>query len=88
MLKVIKFHLLPPTRLSTVVKNIFGAHHGPPPMSNNVKTGLLFKMSSIMTIREHTYHYDLKKILWLPRYDRTHTSKASKAQKYGCNPLC
>ena len=41
ILKVIKFQLPPPKRLSTVVKNILGGHH--PPMSNRVnsnRTGL------------------------------------------------
>ena len=31
ILKVTKFHLPPPKRLSTVIKNIFGGHHAPPP---------------------------------------------------------
>ena len=30
ILKVTKFHLPPPKRLGTVVKNILGDHHGPP----------------------------------------------------------
>ena len=37
ILKVTKFQLPPPKRLSTVVKNILGGHHAPPPMSNRVK---------------------------------------------------
>ena len=41
ILKVNKFQLPPPKRLSTVVKNILGGHHAPPPMSNRVKTQLL-----------------------------------------------
>ena len=36
ILKVTKFQLPPPERLSTVVKNILGDHHVPP-MSNGVK---------------------------------------------------
>ena len=35
ILKVTKFQLPPPRRLSTVVKNILGGHHVP--MSNKVK---------------------------------------------------
>ena len=38
ILKVTKFQLPPPKRLVTVVKNILGGHHGPPPMSNRVKS--------------------------------------------------
>ena len=37
ILKVTKFQLPAPKRLGTVVKNILGGHHGPPPMSNRVK---------------------------------------------------
>ena len=37
ILKVTKFQLPPPKRLSTVVKNILGGRHAPPPMSNRVK---------------------------------------------------
>ena len=36
ILKVTKFQLPPPERLSTVVKNILGGHHAPPPMSNRI----------------------------------------------------
>ena len=39
ILKVIKFQIPPPKRLSTVVKNILGVHHAPP-MSNRVIAGL------------------------------------------------
>ena len=38
MLEVAKFQLPPPKRLGTVVKNILGGHHAPPPMSNRLKT--------------------------------------------------
>ena len=38
ILKVTKFQLPPTKRLGTVVKNILGGHHAPPPpMSNRVK---------------------------------------------------
>ena len=38
VLKVTKFQLPPLKSLGTVVKNIFGGHHAPPPpMSNRVK---------------------------------------------------
>ena len=36
ILKVTKFQLPPPKRLGTVVKNIFGGHHAPSPMSNRI----------------------------------------------------
>ena len=38
ILKVTKFQLPPPKRLGTVVKNILGGHHAPPPLSNRVKS--------------------------------------------------
>ena len=38
ILKVTKFQLPPLKRLGTVVKNILGGHHAPPPMSNRVNS--------------------------------------------------
>ena len=38
ILKVTKFQLPPPKRFGTVVKNILGGHHAPPPMSNRVNS--------------------------------------------------
>ena len=38
ILKVTKFQLSPRKRLDTVVKNILGGNHAPPPMSNRAKT--------------------------------------------------
>ena len=38
ILKVTKFQLPPPERLSTLVKNILGGHHGTPGLSRSVVT--------------------------------------------------
>ena len=48
ILKVTKFQRPPPKRLSIVVKNIWGGHHDPLPMSNKVKL-LLDKSIAIVT---------------------------------------
>ena len=40
ILKVTKFQLPPPKRLGTVVKNILGGHHAPPPCQIGLMTKL------------------------------------------------
>ena len=53
ILKVIKFQLPPPKRLGTVVKNILGSHHGPPPMSNRVNEKINFWRENV---KAHGFH--------------------------------
>ena len=55
MLKVTKFQLPPPKRLSTVVKNILGGHHGPHPMSNRVK-GVKFEWAVCSQLNKFERH--------------------------------
>ena len=55
ILKVTKFQLPPSKRLGTMVKNILGGHHAPPPMSNRVKSGVEFDMGMTFCMISKTY---------------------------------
>ena len=62
ILKVIKFQLPPPKRLSTVIKNILGGHHAPLPMSDIFFITLsqwrqIYEIPklSILTLDQHFY---------------------------------
>ena len=51
ILKAIKFQLLTPKHLSTVVKNIFGGPSLPPSMSNRVKN--IAKVARVAELEEN-----------------------------------
>ena len=93
ILKVAKFQLPPPKRLGTVVKNILGGHHAPPPMSNRVNSYMCFSLDQIIKDNE------IKIDIYLFKYDYFHCQVVFKLilenereiprdKKLLKNPLC